>query len=155
MGIKHATTGAGTKLTNTVWEEAHTWDSDEAALLKWKDSSESVLTLANATSDVNWTDIDLTSTTSSNAKAAYLLLILSANSKGAAGTAAKLELRKNGTTPTEVPTHVIYSDGIATGVIYTEMAIIGTDTAQVIEYSLTLGSGWNVNVEIHVLGYWE
>lgn len=123
----------------------------------WKSSTSDSLSLSNKTSSVSWTDLDLTSVTSADAKLAWLILMLTADSVGANGYAL-LGVRKNGETPTDYP-YVVMAEslGHTGGPTSTQAAevIVGMDSGQVVEYQLYIAGTIQVDAKIKVLGYIE
>jgi len=120
----------------------------------WKDASANALADMNRTVTLDWTDLDLTAHTSSDAKLAILLLRFRADVLGLDD--CLLRLRKNGTTPAANSFMILDAAGTTTGVFHHEFVIIGLDTSQVIEYSIAVGpGGWQIDTIIDVLGYIE
>jgi len=128
-------------------------NTNGAIELVWKDASERPLNLANCVAAVAWTDLDLTATTSATAKIAVIQLRLTVNTVGA--TVCSLSVRKNGTTPTYFPQIRADTAFPIAGNYFTEVCLVGLDTGQVIEYTVAMGAGWDVDVAIEVLGYYE
>lgn len=127
---------------------------EEVSKVIWKDVSQTVLSDSNRTVDLDWTDLDLTGSTSANAKFAILLLRMKANTIGT-GSSCQLKVRKNGTTPAYYPEHRIDKEGITAGFYINQEVIVGLDSGQVLEYAIEMGVGWDVNSRIVVLGYIE
>ena len=158
-GIKHATTGTGTKITNTVWSENHDYDAsvahqNEPLKFVWKDGSERAYS-ASINANTGWVDLDLTATTSANAKIALVQLKIDTNTVGG-GTECYMAVRKNDTTPSYHP--LLFVNKIAfAGIVSSATLVtpIGMDSGQVIERSIVVGAGWTIDVTIDVLGYWE
>lgn len=119
----------------------------------WKDASESAMADSDRTSSLDWTDLDLTATTSANAKIALLELFIRTDSYTSGNT--YLSVRKNGTTPDQYP--MILADTVVTGFMSTRLGycLLGLDSGQVVEYSITLGTTTQVDTGIRVLGYVE
>jgi len=121
----------------------------------WKDTSERALSEQNVTPNgVSWTDLDLTSYTSSNAKIAYLLLTIHVDTIGA-GIDSVLKVRKNGTGYLMGPMVRVPKDGATVAGEYHAHAAVGMDSNQTIEHYIDPGAGWQADFYIDVLGYWE
>ena len=132
-----------------------TGSSEPQAGFVWKDASESALSLTNQTSDINWTDLDLTAYTSSTARVAYLRLKVNVDSI-TSGDSAILQVRKNGTTPVRMPRCMAkYDNGDRAGADIYAFVLVGMDSGQVIEYELNLSGSIQVDITINVLGYFE
>lgn len=119
--------------------------------LTWKATNSSSLDLTGQT-DVAYTDLDLTSVTSANAKA-VILRVLFTNTT--AGEYVQVLLRKNGETPDEA---VMMSAPDALGgntASLTTMAIVGCDGGQIIEYSIDTETSATCTLRLAVVGYWE
>lgn len=127
---------------------------DALTKVTWKDASANALADMNRTETLEWTDLDLTAHTSSDAKLAILLLRLRADVLGLDD--CLLKLRKNGTAPAANSYLALDAAGTTVLVFHHQHAIIGLDTSQVIEYSIQLGpGGWQIDTIIDVLGYIE
>lgn len=153
--VKHATTGDGTKVTDPVWSEDHDPSTSGAGVeLIWKDSPSSAWSVTGQTSGISMTDLDLTSVTSANAKMVYLALKMTASVIGS-GNLSAIGVRKNGTGPAEFPEIILHKDGVTANAVQYAWVIVGMDSSQIIEYQLTVGTGWTVDASIWVLAYWE
>lgn len=95
------------------------------------------------TVDGAWTDLDLTSATSANAK--FVILVLYQETTATAGDV--LGVRKNGDTPSQQPNCYCQVAGVKNAIF----VICACDTGQVIEYYATDAS----DTRIWVLGYIE
>lgn len=158
-GVKHSTAVSdGTPGEPADWNAEHDYDASlttDAFKFVWKDTPNQVLTLANQTSGSgSYQPLDLTSTTSANAKTAYLKLSLIVDTVGA-GTTCGIKVRKYGTVPVSVPEVTVNKDEGSVGGLYVGCVLVGMDSAQRIEYFLEVGSGWQVDASIDVLGYLE
>ncbi|MBA7578722.1 hypothetical protein ES708_20587 [subsurface metagenome] len=103
---------------------------------------------------LDWTDLDLNSVTSDNAKLAILLLQFRPLEIGT-GSNSYIGVRKNGETPDFYPRRIVYIDGFTGGErSYTEV-IVGMDSNQVIEYRIYVGTDWEIDSDIEILGYIE
>lgn len=120
----------------------------------WKDTPELALNDTNRTASLSWTVHDLTGWTSATAKFAILQVLFRADTIGT-GSYSQVRARKNGTSPTAYPTLELDKDGVTTGVYHYALWIVGLDSEQKIEYSITVGTNWNVDTLIYVLGYIE
>jgi len=155
LGIKHAVTVAPGQVAKsaTQWNADHTTVGGSTAYgLVWKDASETPLTLTNQAATVDWTDLDLTATTSTNARLAYLQLTVTVD------TGNKdyiFGVRKNGTTPGAYP-QIRINQGLAVATdIWIDEVIVALDANQILEYYLFVEAGGQADCSISVLGYWE
>jgi hypothetical protein len=121
----------------------------------WLASSVQVVAQSNKTTDIAYTDVDLTSDTSPTA--AFALLQLYLNTDSVNGGMAFLRVRRNGDTPTYVPqilvgpgdTNITDRVPIAT----CSSVIVGLDAGQVFEYNLDVTGTIQVDAYINLLGY--
>ena len=120
----------------------------------WKNSSESALSDLDRTVSLGMTDLDLTAFTSANAKAALVQLEMRADVIGT-GNSCLLALRKNGTSPAHRPSLQLDKAGATAAVYQFEMVLIGLDSGRIMEYLITVGTGWTIDSRIRVLGYIE
>ncbi|GAI05556.1 unnamed protein product, partial [marine sediment metagenome] len=120
----------------------------------WKDWSSTALSIFNQVNTIAWTDLQLDIYTSPAAKAAILLLELHIDIVGT-GNYSWLGVRKNGTSPTRRPLLQLDKAGCTAGNNHYEQVIVGLDTEQLIEYYLYVGTNWQLDVRISVLGYIE
>lgn len=120
----------------------------------WKDASEQALSDLNRTSSLSATDLDLTAYTSSDAKLVILTVTVVVDTIGS-GSNCVVGVRKNGTTPAAAPQNKVMKDGVTTGVPIPVEVIIAMDTDEIIEYWITIGTGWQIDTYINVLGYIE
>ena len=156
-GIKHATTGAGTKVSPTVWAEAHVCASDEAMLFKLKDTFTDIAADNNRSSSLAWTDVNCTSAASSDAKAVLVRINLVITTRGGSGY-VWIKLRKNGTSEDawDIPGLYVHRDVCADSTTFKTSEICALDTSQILEWAITIsGAGWDVSTAMSVLGYWE
>ena len=152
--VKHQTVSDGQFASATEYLKDHVASTTNSGIeLVWKDASERALHLANQVAGVAWTDLDLTAFTSATAKIAVIQLRLTVNTVGAA--VCRLGIRKNGTTPTYYP--IMSADPYfpIAGNYIAEVCLVGMDTGQVIEYTVAMGAGWDVDCDIEVLAYYE
>lgn len=128
----------------------------EVSKVIWKDDGSRVLTDANRTATLEWTDLDLTAATSLNANLAILKLLIIIDSIDATGDVS-IGVRKNGLTPTYYQLfRASYANGARNGAYVVAFVYIGLDSGQVIEYRLHLAAGtvqWDTYID--VLGYVE
>jgi len=118
----------------------------------WKDASERALNLANQTTTIEWTDLDLTAYTSANAK--FAILRLRAHLDSYTDGQTWLNIRKKGTTPTYM--HYVYPISNPVSGNEYELGIIqALDSEQVIEYYVRFTGTAQVDYTIDVLGYIE
>ena len=120
----------------------------------WIDAAAGGVGDNNRTVTLDWTALDLSSVTSVKAKLAILQLEMRADTIGA-GVASQVGLRKNGTNPSYYPTLKIEAAGIVTGSRIYTLKIVGLDSGQVMQYRIEVGTGWQVDTTISVLGYIE
>jgi len=157
--VKHQTVSDGQFASATEYLKDHVASTTNSGIeLVWKDASASPspFPIANAVTNVNWADVDLTAVTSATAKIAVIQLKLTPNTVGASGV-CQFGVRKNGTTPTYYPVIRIDIEAPVAGGFETLVIPIGMDTGQVIEYilSMTEAVGWDVTLGIEVLAYYE
>lgn len=109
----------------------------------------------NRSTILTWTDLDLTESTSENAKYAILLLTIDIESC-TPDWDAQVQVRRNGDTPTYYSRLYLSNlDGyVAYGSGY-EFCLIGLDSGRVIEYQLTKYGTVTWHSRIIVLGYIE
>lgn len=120
----------------------------------WTPTQPSFLNDDNRTVDLAWTDIDLSSAIGANAKAALLQLRLSTDVIGT-GSASELRVRKNGITPTHSPRYRVWKEevvNLSTGYAF---VLVDVDVNGVIEYMIDVGTGWQIDTNINVMGYIE
>lgn len=121
----------------------------------WKDVSERALSDLNRTTSLDWTDLDLTAYTSSDAKFVIIMAFVNIDSITGAGY-GNYYLRKNGTTPAYQPLSMFgYYRGDLAGGVDTKMWVIGLDSGQVIEYKISVSGTIQFDTYIDVLGYIE
>ena len=121
----------------------------------WKDTSEEALSLPGQTSDIAWTELDLTALTSNNAKIVLLWVFLFANVVPGGGLLG-IYFRKKGTTPSWNPEACLYYySGDRDYPTMDTLIICGVDTARVLEYGARVDTGGNVDISVGVLGYIE
>lgn len=118
----------------------------------WKETV-TVLTDSNRTESLDWTDLDLTAFTSSGAEFAMLLLRVSADTVGT-GSYSYLQVRKNGSSSAYVPALRVALE-VTEGVYYFEFVIVGLDSDQVLEYKISVGTDWQIDSRIDLVGYIE
>jgi hypothetical protein len=159
-GIKHPTTVAGgDTISSAEHNLEHTYDPTlitRGCQLVWKATPTEVLAHLNKTNANNctWTDLDLTSATSANAKMAYVLLKIIVDVTSG-NDYVDFDIRQNGASTTVAPELEISGAQAQAGIGYETTAIIGLDSNQVIEYQYDMGAGWTVDLYIYVLAYWE
>ncbi|MBA7640891.1 hypothetical protein ES703_48562 [subsurface metagenome] len=120
----------------------------------WKDASQTAMTDLDRTESLPYTDLVLTPFTSPAAKLAILLLRARADTIGT-GAATRFSVRKNGTAPAAYPTMTLNRLGITAGSYHFTQVIVGLDAAQTIEYWIAVGTNWQVDTRISVMGYIE
>jgi hypothetical protein len=152
LGIKHSGTKADTEtLYAAEWNAEHVNTGTDGVFLKWIDGDQTPLPSTNRVASLTWTDLDLTASTSANAKLAILRLKIHVN---VGNKAYAIRVRKNGTTPNNPS--ILASPWACTGADdYFSTVVVGVDTGQVIEYCFDVEAGGNVDFQIDVLGYWE
>ena len=120
----------------------------------WKDASLSAMSDLARTEYLDWTALDLAYETSPNAKLAILRLRIKANVVGT-GDYSFICVRKHGTTPGYYPLVRLDKAGATINVYNHESLIVGMDTDQLIDYRIWVGTGWELESRIEVLGYIE
>ncbi|MBA7552459.1 hypothetical protein ES705_45020 [subsurface metagenome] len=120
----------------------------------WKDASQTAMTDLNRTESLPFTALDLTVFTSPNAKFAILNLRIRADTVGS-GTNSGVWVRKHGTTPANCPRLLLDRLGTVQILYHYAQVIIGLDSAQAIDYLISVGTDWQVDTRIEVLGYIE
>lgn len=110
---------------------------------------------ANRTSSNTWTDLDLSSHVPSWAKSASVFVRVSVDTVGS-GTNCSVRLRKNGTTPDTKggPNLFVDKAGITAGGSIQAQFDIGMDDSKIIEYLITVGTGWQIDTYIWVAGWY-
>ena len=123
-------------------------------MIVWLDTPVQVVAQTNKTSDIAYTDVDLTADTSANAAIAMLQLHVHIDS--IASGSVYLRVRKNGTTPT-YPPYIFWGDYYLTEGDYIEnivgSVLCGLDTGQIFEYNLDVAGTIKVDAYINLLGY--
>ncbi|MBA7588096.1 hypothetical protein ES708_30144 [subsurface metagenome] len=120
----------------------------------WKDASETAMDDSNRTASLPYTLLCLTPYTSPNAKLAILMLRMRPDTVGS-GLYSQLFIRKNDTLPASLPRLILDKAGTSPYVYHYCQVIIGLDSSQFIEYNIWVGTGWQVDSQINVLGYIE
>jgi hypothetical protein len=117
----------------------------------WKDAADIVLDLSARTASIDWTDLDLTSYTSANAKLALLQVKLN----GEYGTSGDnvLRIRKNGTSETKI--YLLVPSSRSDYDLSQAHIVLGLDSGQVMEYKLEVASNAVLYVQIICMGYIE
>ena len=156
MSIKHAFESAKADGADATLVRPSNWNAEHVTNLSkitWKDVSANALVDEGRTTALDWTDLDLTSFTSVYAKFALLLLRFHPSVAGTAGDSS-LDIRKNGTTPSQYNhIKIAYVEGKWA---YRRLFVIqGLDAGRIIEYKITPATGATVNSYIDVLGYIE
>lgn len=118
----------------------------------WKSVKHRVLALTEQDADIDWTEIDLTVATSSNATMALLRMILMPRVIGT-GTWILYSVRKKNDTGSGATRYT--QNECHAFVTMEEQIWIGLDSAQVIEYALDLTTDWEVDIWIDVYAYVE
>ena len=120
----------------------------------WKDVSETAVSDLNRTTNLSSTVLDLTALTSEKAKGVFLLLEIRADTVGS-GNSSYLQLWKNDTSPVHRPTVNLDKAGTTVAVYQYEEVFVGLDSDRKLEYIIQVGTGWQVDSRIRVLGYIE
>ena len=137
--------------SDVVFLSAKGTNQNRALSLESKDASETVANYPNRDADLAWTDVDVTAETSSVAKMAYVQINMTVDVVGL--IACGVALRKNGTTPTDYPA-LIVDDGATVTANYTGLFIVGLDSDQIFEVDF-IANGFQIDIEVNVLAYWE
>ena len=120
----------------------------------WLDTPVQVVAQEDKTSDIAYTDVDLTANTSADAAIAMLQLHLHIDSIDSGW--AYLRVRKNGLTPTYTP-FIGWEDYHMSAGGYVEnivgSVLCGLDTGQIFEYNLDITGTIQVDAYINLLGY--
>jgi len=120
----------------------------------WKDISRTAVSDLNRTEDLAFTELDLTDDTSPKAKFAILRMRIKADTVGG-GNDSYIAIRKNGTTPAAYPSLTLDKAAATVGVYNYQTVIIGLDSERKIQYRINVGTNWQVDTRIEVLGYIE
>ena len=156
MSIKHAFVSAKADEADTTLVRPSNWNAEHVTNLSkitWKDVSANALKDESRTTALDWTDLNLTTFTSANAKFALLLLRFVCPVTGTAGD-SRLSIRKNGTAPAEY-SHIVTTHFEADWTYNHLFVIQGLDSGQIIEYKIDVATGATVSSYIDVLGYIE
>ncbi len=140
--------GAGGTMRKTAASRIKTYAG--GAAITWKATNTASLALDNQ-GDVSFTDLDLTSVTSSDAVGVILSVSMRNNT---ANEYAQVEFRKNGDTP-DYPAKMTTDDSFGANVNHFGTILVGCDTGQIVEYKIDTESSSSVSVTMAVLGYWE
>lgn len=132
--------------------EAHTIGGGDQVF--WVDAAPNALNLNNQVATIAFTDLDLTAHVTADTIMVMLQLVLRVDVIGA-GNQTSLGVRPNGLAPANYPQLNLDKAGVTAASIFTTFCIVGCDAGEVIEYTLTLGAGWTVDLWINVLGYIE
>jgi len=120
----------------------------------WLAASVELVADLNRSTDLAFTDKDITANTSATAAWAVLRLCISTDSTGGSGDMAQLAVRRNGDTPTNYPDLWTNSNnGDLDGAYVTGMVIVGLDASQIFEYAIQITGTIQVDSWIHLLGY--
>ena len=120
----------------------------------WKDASQTALSDLDRTVSLPFTPLDLLPRTSINAKFAIVRIRVRADTVGA-GTDSYVSIRKHGTSPTHYPVLSLDKAGTTAAVYHYLVTIIGLGDGQKIDYLIDVGTGWQLDTRIEVLGYIE
>ena len=152
--VTHAALTTGVHGVGSSYLPKFDQEGQKVSKVIWKDSPQTALNDDNRTSTLTFTDLDLSGYTSLYAKFAIVRMDLKADTVGT-GNDCDLKIRKNGTTPAHYPRLILDKAGTTAGVSKYMVAIIGLDDGQVIEYAIDVGTNWQVDSDIKVLGYIE
>lgn len=121
----------------------------------WKDESEQAVSDIARSTDLDWTELDLTAYVSANAKYVILQVQHYVISISAGGKALEY-IRKNGTTPQWSPYLMTDSaKGDAAGADKAIHFILALDADKKIQYTIEITGTISLNTFITVLGYIE
>ena len=156
MSIKHAFKSGKADGADATLVRPSDWNAEHITNLSkitWKDVSANVLSDTDRTTALDWTDLDLTSATSANAKFALLFLRFHPSVSGTAGDSI-LRIRKNGTDPVYYnQLRISYHEGAWA---FRQLFVIqGLDSGQIMEYKIDPATDATVTAYIDVLGYIE
>ncbi|MBA7590034.1 hypothetical protein ES708_32133 [subsurface metagenome] len=127
---------------------------DTLSKIIWKDASQTALSDLDRTVTLTWTELDITARTSPTAKLAIIRLRLKADAVGT-GSDSYIAIRKHGTAPAHHPQLRLDKAGTTVGVYNYQVVIIGLDIDRKIDYAIVIGSNWQIDSRIEVLGYIE
>ena len=131
--------------------------SNDVSKVVWKATNAASVSDLNRTTTLDWTDLDLTSVTSANAKFAILMVQISIDSITAGvSNQVVVEIRKNGDTPSWAA-FILTADGgvyVASSIIRNQ-GMCAVDAGQVLEYKITIGGTIQCDTYITVIGYIE
>ena len=128
--------------------------SDTHSKFIWLDAPGTAKTDINRTVTLDWTALDLGYWTSPNAKLVILKLRIRADVVGD-GASSFLAVRKHGTTPILYPELLLDKAGTTVAVFHHQSFIMGMDNDQLIDYTISVGTNWQLDSSIGVLGYVE
>lgn len=116
------------------------------------DTRSSILALTN-TSDVAWTDVDVTSLMPATISADTVALIILAEIRdtGSAATDCSVSFRKNGTTSTALVVHGSHINDVYGG----GQGIVGIDSNDILEYTVDATGANTADVNAYIVGYIE
>lgn len=121
----------------------------------WLDTSIEVMKDNARTETLPYTDLDLSDYVTERTKIVILMLALEAFTIGT-GYTSKLIVRKKGSTGTANPSLTIGKLDTPTMAIYYETVLCGVDDDKFIEYCISVGTGWQIDIAwIYLLGYIE
>lgn len=120
----------------------------------WKDASEEALSDVDRTVTLSYTDLDLSAYISADAKFAIIAVTIIPVTIGTGGQCVVL-VRKNGTTPDHCCRVNVDKDGCTANQYHQHQKIVGLDAGQVVEYYISIGTGWKLTTYIDVVGYIE
>ena len=119
----------------------------------WLDTPEQIVSDADRTSTLTWTPLDISAQTSSKAKFAILSLKFKADTVGT-GNNSGLMVKKGGVVATQYP-ELRLGQEVTVATLYPLEVIVGLSDTQVVDYRISVGTGWQVDSYIYVLGYIE
>jgi len=126
--------------------------ADTFSKVVWKDTPPRVLNDVNRVASLGYTDLDLTASTSANAK--FAMLGLHVHIDNYTNGHIRIRVRKNGTTPTGTPA-CWGMNNAASLFWHADVVICGLDGGQVLEYALEVEGVGQADFLIDVLGYIE
>ena len=156
MSIKHAFESAKADGADATLVRPSDWNAEHVTNLSkitWMDVSANALKDESRTTALDWTDLNLTTFTSTYNKFALLLLQFHPSVAGTAGDSS-FGIRKNGTTPSQF--NCIKIAHVEGDWAYRQLFVIqGLDAGRIIEYKITPATDATVASYIDVLGYIE
>lgn len=126
----------------------------EVSKVIWLDESLRVMDDNNRSASLDWTELDLTTETSVNAKFAILKLRVSPDVVGSE-LVSSIQVRKNDQSLYYFPECVVRKAASAVGETQFAFVVVGLRSGQLLDYRIVIGTGWTIDSDIQLLGYSE